>query len=200
MDHGGADPGDARGYRAAASLSERPRNDLKLLEMNGLCLLSTRTTRWLPREIRYGDNDRLAARVATMIGADLLVLFSDIDGLYTAPPASDPKAQFIPVVERITPAIEAMAGALPELSRGGMRTKSTRQDRHRRRHAYDHRRWPREESFKARDEGGAARRFLTPNPATARKTWIAGALEPREHFAWTKAPAARSRAARACCR
>ena len=75
-------------------------------------------------EIRYGDNDRLAARVATMMGGDLLVLLSDIDGLYTAPPAFDPKAKFLPVVERITPEIEAMAGsAASELSRGGMRTK-----------------------------------------------------------------------------
>ncbi len=75
-------------------------------------------------EIRYGDNDRLAARVATMMGADLLVLLSDIDGLYTAPPARDPSAAFIPQVERITPDIEAMAGAAAsELSRGGMRTK-----------------------------------------------------------------------------
>ncbi|MEP9387244.1 glutamate 5-kinase [Mesorhizobium sp. KR9-304] len=75
-------------------------------------------------EIRYGDNDRLAARVATMMGGDLLVLLSDIDGLYTAPPATDPNAKFLPVVERITPEIEAMAGAAAsELSRGGMRTK-----------------------------------------------------------------------------
>ena len=75
-------------------------------------------------EIRYGDNDRLAARVATMMGADLLILLSDIDGLYTAPPARDPNAEFLPVVERITPEIEAMAGAAAsELSRGGMRTK-----------------------------------------------------------------------------
>lgn len=75
-------------------------------------------------EIRYGDNDRLAARVASMMGADLLVLLSDIDGLYTAPPAKDPDAAFIPVVERITPEIEAMAGgAASEFSRGGMRTK-----------------------------------------------------------------------------
>ena len=75
-------------------------------------------------EIRYGDNDRLAARVATMLGADLLVLLSDIDGLYTAAPQLDPTATFIPVVERITPEIEALAGpAASELSRGGMRTK-----------------------------------------------------------------------------
>ncbi len=54
-------------------------------------------------EIRYGDNDRLSARVASMISADCLVLLSDIDGLYSAPPAIDTKAKFIPVVERITP-------------------------------------------------------------------------------------------------
>jgi len=75
-------------------------------------------------EIRYGDNDRLAARVATMMGADLLVLLSDIDGLYTAPPALRPDAEFIPHVAIITPQIEAMAGAAAsEFSRGGMRTK-----------------------------------------------------------------------------
>lgn len=75
-------------------------------------------------EIRYGDNDRLAARVATMLGADLLILLSDIDGLYTAPPHKDPNAKFLSVVESITPDIEAMAGvAASELSRGGMKTK-----------------------------------------------------------------------------
>lgn len=75
-------------------------------------------------EIRYGDNDRLAARVATMLGGDLLVLLSDIDGLYDAPPASNPGARHIAHVEAITPQIEAMAGAAAsELSRGGMRTK-----------------------------------------------------------------------------
>src|SRR5688572_29225852 len=75
-------------------------------------------------EIRYGDNDRLAARVATMASADLLVLLSDIDGLYTAPPGTNADARLIPIVERITPEIEAMAGAAgSELSRGGMQTK-----------------------------------------------------------------------------
>ncbi|RVM83444.1 glutamate 5-kinase, partial [Sinorhizobium meliloti] len=59
-------------------------------------------------EIRYGDNDRLAARVATMVGADLLVLLSDIDGLYTAPPHLDPNARFLETVAEITPEIEAM--------------------------------------------------------------------------------------------
>src|SRR6201999_4308691 len=61
-------------------------------------------------EIRYGDNDRLAARVATMASADLLILLSDIEGLYDAPPKDNPRAKLIPVVERITPAIEAIAG------------------------------------------------------------------------------------------
>ncbi|MEJ0011077.1 MAG: glutamate 5-kinase [Bauldia sp.] len=75
-------------------------------------------------EIRYGDNDRLAARVATMMSADLLVLLSDVAGLYTAPPAHDPNATLIETVERITPEIEAVAGgAASELSRGGMETK-----------------------------------------------------------------------------
>lgn len=74
-------------------------------------------------EIRYGDNDRLAARVASMISADCLVLLSDIDGLYTAPP-SQPGATHIAEVAEITPEIEAMAGdAASEMSRGGMKTK-----------------------------------------------------------------------------
>ncbi|HZY50413.1 MAG TPA: glutamate 5-kinase [Devosia sp.] len=75
-------------------------------------------------EIRYGDNDRLSARVATMIEADCLVLLSDIDGLYTAPPHKDPAARHLPYVAQITPEIEAMAGgAASHLSRGGMTTK-----------------------------------------------------------------------------
>ena len=75
-------------------------------------------------EIRYGDNDRLAARVAQMAGADLLILFSDIDGLYTADPRKDPVARHLPEVPRLTRAIEAMAGVAPEgISSGGMVTK-----------------------------------------------------------------------------
>ncbi|WP_142847937.1 glutamate 5-kinase [Telmatospirillum sp. J64-1] len=62
------------------------------------------------QEIRFGDNDRLAARVAQMTGADALVLFSDIDGLYTGNPRSNPDAEFIPVVREITAEVEAMAG------------------------------------------------------------------------------------------
>ncbi len=75
-------------------------------------------------EIRYGDNDRLAARVAGMIEADGLILLSDIDGLYSANPQTVPEATFFPVVEKITPEIESMAGGpASEYSRGGMKTK-----------------------------------------------------------------------------
>ena len=75
-------------------------------------------------EIRFGDNDRLAARVAEMVGADRLLLLSDIDGLYTADPRADPAARHIPVVAQITPEIEAMGGEPPPgYSSGGMRTK-----------------------------------------------------------------------------
>jgi glutamate 5-kinase len=75
-------------------------------------------------EIRYGDNDRLAAQVASLAGADMLVLLSDIDGLYTADPRSDPAARRLDVVPAITPDIEAMAGGTGSaLSSGGMRTK-----------------------------------------------------------------------------
>jgi glutamate 5-kinase len=75
-------------------------------------------------EIRFGDNDRLAARVAQMISADTLVLLSDIDGLYTSDPRRDPSAQHLAEVRSITPEIEAMAGQAPlGYSSGGMVTK-----------------------------------------------------------------------------
>ncbi len=75
-------------------------------------------------EIRFGDNDRLAARVAEMMQADQLILFSDIDGLYTADPRLDPAATHIPAVDVLTPAIEALGGDPPAgYSSGGMRTK-----------------------------------------------------------------------------
>lgn len=75
-------------------------------------------------EIRFGDNDRLAARVAEMVQADQLILLSDIDGLYTADPRRDPHAAHIPIVESLTAEIEAMGGEPPPgYSSGGMRTK-----------------------------------------------------------------------------
>jgi glutamate 5-kinase len=133
-------------------------------------------------EIRYGDNDRLAARVATMASADLLVLLSDIDGLYNAPPGRGRNAKLVPIVPRITPEIEAMAGASgSELSRGGMLTKieagriATTSGVHMviASGRVDH-------PLKAIADGAACTWFLTPaNPVTARKTWIAGSLEPK---------------------
>ncbi len=133
-------------------------------------------------EIRYGDNDRLAARVATMAGADLLVLLSDIDGLYTAPPHENPSAKLIPVVPRITADIESMAGgAASELSRGGMRTKieaakiATVGGTHM---VIADGRVP--NPLRRIAEGGPCTWFLTgSNPVSARKTWIAGAVEPK---------------------
>src|SRR5581483_1562782 len=77
-------------------------------------------------EIRYGDNDRLAARVAQMIGADVLVLLSDVDGLYTADPRRHPSAEHLPRVAHLTPEIEAMAGGAnteAAVGSGGMATK-----------------------------------------------------------------------------
>jgi glutamate 5-kinase len=75
-------------------------------------------------EIRYGDNDRLAAQVAVTIGADLLILLSDVDGFYTANPTDDPTARHIAQIDVISPEIEAMAGdAGSGLSKGGMKTK-----------------------------------------------------------------------------
>lgn len=75
-------------------------------------------------EIRVGDNDRLAARVAQMMSADLLVLFSDIDGLYKENPNTNQNAEFIPEIRQLTPEIEAMAGgAGSAFGSGGMRTK-----------------------------------------------------------------------------
>jgi glutamate 5-kinase len=75
-------------------------------------------------EIRFGDNDRLAAQVAGLVGADVLVLLSDVDGLYSADPRVDPAARRLDLVERITPEIEAMAGGTgTALAKGGMKTK-----------------------------------------------------------------------------
>ncbi|MFU8882341.1 MAG: glutamate 5-kinase [Rhodobacterales bacterium] len=75
-------------------------------------------------EIRYGDNDRLAAQVAVTLGADQLILLSDVDGFYSANPQQDAHAHHFPVISRITPQIEAMAGdAGSGLSKGGMKTK-----------------------------------------------------------------------------
>lgn len=132
-------------------------------------------------EIRFGDNDRLAARVAQMISADTLVLLSDIDGLYTADPRNNPDAQHIPQVAEISPAIEAMAGTAPTgYSSGGMVTKllagriaisagcrmaiASGKTMGPLSHLMD---------------GGRATWFVpSAEPLTARKRWIAGSLTP----------------------
>ena len=152
----------------------------KLMEWRSVPVINENDT-VATSEIRYGDNDRLAARVATMTSADLLVLLSDIDGLYDRPP-SQGGAKRVPVVVRITPDIEAMAGASgSELSRGGMLTKieagkiATSAGVHMV-IASGHVANP----LQAVVDGAACTWFLTPaNPVTARKKWIAGSLEPR---------------------
>ena len=133
-------------------------------------------------EIRFGDNDRLAARVAAMVSADVLVLLSDIDGLYTANPRTNKRAALVPEVREITPEIEAMAGASkPGYGVGGMVTKlaaarvclsvgcrmvladGTAPN-----------------PLKRIADGARCTWFVPhANPRTARKRWIAGTLKPR---------------------
>jgi glutamate 5-kinase len=95
----------------------------KLLERGVVPIINENDT-VATEEIRYGDNDRLAARVAQLVMADALVLLSDVDGLYTADPGKDPDARHIPEVTRITPETEAMAGETrSDIGSGGMATK-----------------------------------------------------------------------------
>ncbi|HET7192667.1 MAG TPA: glutamate 5-kinase [Pseudolabrys sp.] len=153
----------------------------KLLEWQSIPVINENDT-VATSEIRYGDNDRLAARVATMMSADLLVLLSDVDGLYDKPPGAGSDAKLVPVVARITADIEAMAGASSsETARGGMLTKieagkiATTAGTHM---VIASGRVP--NPLQAIAAGAASTWFLTPaNPVTARKKWIAGSLEPR---------------------
>jgi len=133
-------------------------------------------------EIRYGDNDRLAARVATMASADCLVLLSDIDGLYTAPPLQNPDAVFLPEVPRITAEIEAMAGSAgSELSRGGMKTKIDAGKIATAAGTTMVITSGKEPNPLQRLETGARGTWFPAlgSPASARKAWIGGHLEPR---------------------
>ncbi len=151
-----------------------------LLKMGAVPLINENDT-VATDEIRVGDNDRLAARVAAMISADALILLSDIDGLYSSDPVSDPNAEWISVVEEITPEIDAMAGhAISSVGTGGMVTKLvaarvvmsagcrmviTRGDT--------------EHPIRALEEGARCTWFLPQStPRAARKEWIAGSLKP----------------------
>jgi glutamate 5-kinase len=132
-------------------------------------------------EIRFGDNDRLAARVAEMVQADQLVLLSDIDGLYTADPRRDPAAQHLPVVDAITPEIEAMGGEPPPgYSSGGMRTKlAAARIATGAGCAMAIARGDVGHPLAALAAGGRCTWFLpVPEGRTARKRWIAGGLMP----------------------
>ncbi len=134
-------------------------------------------------EIRYGDNDRLAARVAQMLSADLLVLLSDIDGLYTADPRKDPNAQHIPALAALTPEHDAMAGGANSsggVGSGGMATKLAAA-----RIAYGAgcatliTMGDREHPLLALREGARATLITPPqSPASARENWLAGHLRP----------------------
>jgi glutamate 5-kinase len=133
-------------------------------------------------EIRYGDNDRLAARVAQMASAECLVLLSDIDGLYTANPALDPTATLVPEVRAITRALEASAtGPVSGLGSGGMATKVAAAEIALGAGcclciASGHRLNP----LKAIEDGERCTWFIAEaSPVAVRKQWIAGSLRPR---------------------
>lgn len=151
-----------------------------LLKLNTIPIINENDT-VATSEIRYGDNDRLAARVAGMMQMDLLVLLSDIDGLYTAPPHQDPNAAHLAHIPQITPAIEAMAGgAASTLSRGGMRTKidaariATRAGTAMMIASGLH-----QNSLNHLANGGKHSLFdAASEPESAYKTWIIGQLEP----------------------
>ena len=132
-------------------------------------------------EIRYGDNDRLAARVAQMVGADCLVLLSDVEGLHSADPNKDPHARILPEVSQITPEIEAMAGgSASQVGSGGMAAKilAARIAMAAGCHmciAAGHHRHP----LRRLEEGAECTWFVpSATPLAARKQWIAGTLRP----------------------
>jgi glutamate 5-kinase len=162
-----------RYLNARATLSE-------LLSLGALPVINENDT-VATTEIRYGDNDRLAARVAQMTSADCLLLLSDVAGLYTADPNRDPSARLIPEVREITPEIEGMGGgSASAVGSGGMATKiaaakiataagcamaiAAGAPMH---------------PVRRLEEGAECSWFLpSQNPENARKQWIAGSLRP----------------------
>jgi glutamate 5-kinase len=131
-------------------------------------------------EIRFGDNDRLAAQVAAMAGADACVLLSDVDGLYTANPNLDPSAEHLPEVREITPGIAAMAGeGVSGMSKGGMITKLMAARIATEAGCALAIARGGERPLGALAEGARATWFLAKDdPQTARKRWI-GSMKPR---------------------
>jgi glutamate 5-kinase len=151
-----------------------------LLDLGALPVINENDT-VATAEIRYGDNDRLAARVAQMTCADCLVLLSDVEGLFTADPHRDPRAELIDKVLRVTPEIEAMAGrSASEVGSGGMATKilAARIALSAGCHmciADGHHRHP----VRRIEDGVRCTWFVpTSSPVAARKAWIAGTLRP----------------------
>jgi glutamate 5-kinase len=151
-----------------------------LLELGAIPIVNENDT-VATAEIRYGDNDRLAARAAQMISADVLVLLSDVDGLYERDPRRDANAAFVAEVREITPSIEAMAGDPGALGSGGMRTKieaakiATRAGC-----AVAITKGAELNPLQRLRDGARATWFLPPaSPRAAYKTWIAGALAPQ---------------------
>ena len=153
---------------------------LTLLELGAIPVINENDT-VATSELRYGDNDRLAARVAQMASADCVVLLSDVDGLYTADPNLDPAAEFIPQVRDITPAIAAMAGdSASAVGSGGMATKvvAARIAVAAGAHLCIAQGQPRN-PLRRIESGGRCTWFMPgTNLAKARKQWIAGTLRP----------------------
>lgn len=158
------------------------RNTLtELLKLGAVPLINENDT-VATDEIRFGDNDRLAARVASMVSADLLVMLSDIDGLYTGNPQIDDAAEFVPEVRgQITPEVEAMAGVqLSGDSRGGMVTKLSAAKIAMGAGTTAMIAFGKDLNPLQRIQDGARCTVFVPdaNPRTARKEWIAGSLKP----------------------
>ena len=153
-----------------------------LLELGAVPIINENDT-VATAEIRYGDNDRLAARVAQMISADALILLSDVDGLYERDPRTDPNAAFLPEVRDITPAIEAMAGGAnlqAGVGSGGMRTKIEAAKIATRAGCAVAITKGGELKPLARLAAGAPATWFLPHatPSAAYKAWIAGSLAP----------------------
>ncbi len=157
------------------------RNTLStLLELGAIPVINENDT-VATAEIRFGDNDRLSARIAQMAGADLLILLSDIDGLYTANPRTDKTATLIPEVTDITPEIEAMAGGVTSnVGTGGMVTKlgaakialSAGCNMIIARGNISH-------PLRELEKGAPHTRFIAQgSPHSARKHWISGSIHP----------------------